>query len=51
MMAGLFLLLCLAFLATLKGSKSLAINLIFATLALALVMFYAHATDILKINW
>lgn len=51
MMAGLFLLLSIAFLAVLKGLRKVAIGLLFATIALSFAVFYHLATDILKINW
>lgn len=51
MLAGLFVLLCFAFLAILKGFRGLAVGLVFTTIALSLATFYHLATDILKINW
>lgn len=51
MMAGLFLLLSIAFFAILKGQRKIAIGIVFSTIFLALALFYSLATDILKINW
>lgn len=51
MIAGLFLLLCFAFMALLKGLRKVAIIIVFSTIGLSFAVFYHLATDILKINW
>lgn len=50
MMAGLFAIFTLAFLAIFFSRRSLAISLIVAGILLTLAMFWHHATDVLKIN-
>lgn len=51
MMAGLFLIFALELLAIYYTRRAIAIALLLAGLALTLLMFAHHATDILKINW
>jgi hypothetical protein len=49
-MAGLFTLFTFAMLAGVARQRRLAIALFFTGLVLSLLMFWHHATDVLKIN-
>lgn len=51
MMAGLFLIFSLAITSIFWNKRGLAIGLMWTGLGLSLLMFWHHATDILKINW
>lgn len=50
-MAGLFAVLSLAMAAVLFKQRVLAIVIVSIGILLSLLMFWHHATDILKINW
>lgn len=50
-MAILYLIFSLAFAAILFEQRKLAIGICIAGIVLSLLMFWHHATDILKINW
>jgi len=51
MMAGIFLILTLAMLFIFYRQRELAIALIFLGIIFTLLVFFHHATDVLKINW
>lgn len=50
MMAGLFAIFSLAMACIFLRQRTAAVMLLFIGLALCLVMFWHHATDIIKIN-
>ena len=50
-MAGLFLIMFIALLATFWQQRVAAIGLALAGIILSLLMFYYHATSTLQINW
>jgi hypothetical protein len=50
-MAGLFLIMFIALLATFWQQRVAAIGLVLAGIILSLIMFCYHATSTLQINW
>jgi hypothetical protein len=51
MMAGLFFLFSLAITSIIGNRRGTAIALLSIGILLSLLMFWHHATDVLKINW
>lgn len=50
-MAGIFLVFLLAIIFCLFNKRLLAMSTLALGLCLTLLMFWYHATDVLKINW
>lgn len=51
MMAGIFLILTIAILLIFYRQRELAMTFVFLGIIFTLLVFFHHATDILKINW
>jgi hypothetical protein len=51
MMAGLYLIFTFAILFIYNRQKSLGVSFMMLGLLLTLLMFWVHATSVLKINW
>jgi hypothetical protein len=51
MMAGIFLIFAIAILLIYYRQRELAMTFVFLGIIFTLLVFFHHATDILKINW